>query len=191
MNKLTDNAIDTRAELAEINPDMVLFDDLEEAFLGVCTTFGRDPVALYDYHMCIEIRMRDGAEYEEAVEFHEFNTAGLYAGPCTPAFVTTLDHVAIPRIKSELEQAREDLRDQNMQIECMREEYQRLGDEHLKLREAYKQAQSDFMELKEICERRAKDTSNNSDGHGAHAEAMLRPPPITRNHDCNSPRRSD
>lgn len=73
--------------LADSYPEMTLYPDLEEALVGICRTFGREPVAIYDYEKCIEIRMRDGMSYEEAVEFHEFNTMGSYVGEFTPAFL--------------------------------------------------------------------------------------------------------
>jgi hypothetical protein len=144
-----------REDLSEINPEMILYDDLEDAFVGVCLRYGQEPIALYDYQACIEIRMRDGATYEEAVEFHEYNTMGLYAGECTPAFVTTLDHGPIS-IRDKLKQSLEDIRDLEMQIECMKAEYTRLGNEHLKLRDHYKSANDDFFELKAICEKMRK-----------------------------------
>lgn len=78
---------DEREELANLNPEMILYDDLEEAFIGVCRRFGQEPIAMYDYNKCIEIRMRNGVSYEEAIEFHEYNTMGLWAGQHTPAFL--------------------------------------------------------------------------------------------------------
>lgn len=82
---------DEREQLAEVNPEIILYDDLEDAFLGVCRRFNQEPIALYDYHKCIEIRMEDGASYEEASEFHEVNTMGAWVGEFTPAFLVTLD----------------------------------------------------------------------------------------------------
>ena len=77
--------------LAEVNPDYVLCDGLEAAFIGVCRKFGQETVALYDYHKCIDIRMEDGGTYEEVVEDLEFNTMGAWVGTSTPAFVVTLE----------------------------------------------------------------------------------------------------
>ena len=91
----------TREQLGEVNEDMVLFDGLEEAFLGVCRRFGQEPIALYDYYKCIEIRMRDGGTYEEAAEFHEFNTMGLWVNEHTPAFLVTLDQEPLSQAKAE------------------------------------------------------------------------------------------
>lgn len=90
-----------REELAEIDPDLILYDDLKDAFLGICRRFGQEPVAIYDYHKCIEIRMRDGATHEEAVEFHEYNTMGAGFGERTPAFVVTLDDQPLRTVRQE------------------------------------------------------------------------------------------
>lgn len=100
-----------REDLAEINPDIILYDDLKDAFLGICRKFGKEPVALYDYHKCIEIRMRDGGTYEEAEEFHEYSTMGAGFGECTPAFLVTLDGECLRTVRQErwriLDRARE------------------------------------------------------------------------------------
>lgn len=81
-----------RERLAEANPEALLADGFEDALIGTMEHFGsgqRSLVALYDTRKCIEILMkRDGMTYEGAVEFFEFNTAGTYAGPYTPAFAT-------------------------------------------------------------------------------------------------------
>ena len=66
--------------------DIVLFDDIEEAFVGVAERFGVGPVALYDYAKCIDIYIRDGMDYEEAVEHFNFNVIGTWAGEKTPVF---------------------------------------------------------------------------------------------------------
>lgn len=85
------NRVRLMDELRESFPDIVVYDDLEDAFLGICRRFGQEPIAIYDYDKCIEIRMRDGASCEEACDFHEFNTMGTWAGERTPAFLLTID----------------------------------------------------------------------------------------------------
>ncbi len=42
---------------------------------------------LYDRSKCIEILMRDGCTYEEAVEYFEFNVSGAWVGDRTPGFM--------------------------------------------------------------------------------------------------------
>ena len=67
--------------------EIVLFDDIPEAFVGVAERFGMDPVAAYDYDKCIEMYMEDGCTYEEAVEHFSFNVIGTWAGDRPPVFL--------------------------------------------------------------------------------------------------------
>ncbi len=90
-----------REQLEEVSPEIVLFDGLEDAFLGVCRRFNQEPIAIYDYYRCIEIRMKDGGTYEDASEFHEFNTMGAWVGDHTPAFLVTLDQEPLSQVKAE------------------------------------------------------------------------------------------
>ena len=71
-------------------------DGLEGAFVGIDGNDGL-PRAVFSRDLAIEILMRDGQmQYEDAVEYFEFNVAGAYVGEQTPlwihtkAFVTTL-----------------------------------------------------------------------------------------------------
>jgi len=73
-------------ELGEDAEGLLLADGLEDAFLGVCQQFDRS-MALYDYHKCVEIHMKNGMTDEEAVEYLDFNTLGAYVGEKTPAFL--------------------------------------------------------------------------------------------------------
>ena len=67
--------------------EIVLFDDIPEAFVGVAERFGMDPVAAYDYDKCIEIYMEDGGTQEDAEEHFGFNVIGTWAGDRTPVFL--------------------------------------------------------------------------------------------------------
>ena len=70
---------------------MILFPDLEDAFMGVALRFGwAEPVACYDREKVIEIFIRDGATYEEAEEWFSYNTIGLWAGDGTPIFIESM-----------------------------------------------------------------------------------------------------
>jgi hypothetical protein len=67
--------------------DLIIFDGLDEAFLGVSYIFNKS-VTCYDKEKIIGILMdRDCMTYDEAVEFFEFNIAGLYAGEKTPCIL--------------------------------------------------------------------------------------------------------
>ena len=84
-----------REALAEVDPDIILYDGLEEAFAGISRRFGREPIAIYDYDKCIDIYMkRDGMTYEEASEFFEYNTIGGWNGDHTPCFLKSVSAIA-------------------------------------------------------------------------------------------------
>jgi hypothetical protein len=68
---------------------VILYDGLEDAFLGIASRFGWSAgVAVYDYHKCIEVFMRDGLTEQEAVEHFEFNVIGGWVGDQTPIFLS-------------------------------------------------------------------------------------------------------
>lgn len=73
-----------REKLAAINPDAVTFDGLEDALVGIGARHTMQPVALYSRSKILEVLLRDGGTYEEAVEHFEFNIACLWAGEGTP-----------------------------------------------------------------------------------------------------------
>ena len=101
---------DAIGEMALEENDVILFDGMEDAFLGVAERF--EPItrvtvnaegetdsqetggehsyfAVYSYQKMIDILVgpSDDMTHEEAVEYLEFNTVGLYAGPGTPAIM--------------------------------------------------------------------------------------------------------
>ncbi len=76
------------SELEEVLTDAeaLLADGFEDALIGSCVRFGQPTIALYDLDKCIKILMRDGASYEKALEYFEYNTLGAWMGDSTPAF---------------------------------------------------------------------------------------------------------
>ena len=75
--------------LEEINPEALLADGFEDAYIGVCEVFNRPPLAAYDRDRCIEILMeRDGMTDEEAQEYFEYNVAGSWVGDNTPVYIS-------------------------------------------------------------------------------------------------------
>ena len=78
-----------RAWIAEINPDALLADGFEGAFLGVAERCSQPALAVYDTGRCLRIlQSRDGMTEEEAAEYFSFNTLGAWAGEHTPLFLT-------------------------------------------------------------------------------------------------------
>lgn len=78
--------------ISEIDPNIILFDGLDSALIGFQEAFGKKPVAIYDYDLCIRL-LEDGGEpdlekrYFDACEYFEFNVLGAYVGDYTPTFL--------------------------------------------------------------------------------------------------------
>ena len=81
-------SIGVRKQLAEVNPQALLADGLDDALIGYARRCGQPELAVYDYDKAVSIFMsRDGMTYEEAVEFMEFNVVGAWMGENTPLFL--------------------------------------------------------------------------------------------------------
>ena len=79
----------TLEDLADINPEALTTDGLAEAIIGFGQQYPANPVVIYDYDKCIEIFMKDNNwDYDEAVEWMEFNVVCAYHGKGTPIFMT-------------------------------------------------------------------------------------------------------
>ena len=79
--------VNVKKYLEEYYPDyedLIVYDGLDDAFIGVGFVFTR-PVVCYSKDRIISILMdRDCMTYDEALEFFDFNIAGTYAGEHTP-----------------------------------------------------------------------------------------------------------
>ena len=76
--------------ITEQNEEAVTCDGFESCVIGVANRFGMEPVVAYDYDKCIDLLVsRDHMDYEEAIEYFEFNTIGAWVGKGTPVFVST------------------------------------------------------------------------------------------------------
>jgi hypothetical protein len=79
------------AFMADHNPEALLADGFEDAFLGPAQRCGQPTLAAYSYKKCVGILMsRDEMSEEEAIEWMDFNVVGAWAGPGTPVWV--IDH---------------------------------------------------------------------------------------------------
>lgn len=74
-------------ELSDENPEALLADGLQEAFIGYTCNHHHPVVAVYDVQKCTEILVGSGMTAEEAEEYLSFNTLGAYVGPNGPLFV--------------------------------------------------------------------------------------------------------
>ena len=79
-----------REELSEHFGDDLLFaDGFDSAIIGVCGGFDSGRVA-YSIPKMIEIAAKDlSVDYDEAMEWLEYNTFGAYVGEHTPIYVET------------------------------------------------------------------------------------------------------
>jgi hypothetical protein len=74
--------------LEDLNPEALLADGLEDAFVGYTVNFHHAHVAVYDYGKCVQILVnRDGMTEEEAEECLEFNTLSAHVGENGPLYV--------------------------------------------------------------------------------------------------------
>ena len=92
----------TREEIAEINPDAILYDGLDEAIIGIAERLTMNTVVAYDKDKTIEILMRDmtvedselpelesmgmsveDRKYEMAMEHFDYNILGGWLGENT------------------------------------------------------------------------------------------------------------
>ena len=79
---------DMREALAHLNPDALMADGFDKAYVGHASQGMNAPLAVYDYSKCIDILVeRDKMTHEEAMEFFEFNVAGSWVGENTPLFL--------------------------------------------------------------------------------------------------------
>ena len=76
--------------ISEYYPELLVFDDLDDCILGIAWVFG-SPVVAYDYDAVIE-SLCDNLDVttEDAIDYYNFNIAGAYIGPTTPAFIERL-----------------------------------------------------------------------------------------------------
>ena len=73
--------------LADENPDAYIYDGADDAILGL-VYLDTGPVLAYSYTAYINIFMeRDDMTFEEAIEFFDFNVAGLQLGEHQPLIV--------------------------------------------------------------------------------------------------------
>lgn len=77
--------------LVEMDESALLMDGFDEAFIGFSRR-GNEPVlACYSYDRMIEVLVeRDSMDYDEAMEYVDFNCVGAWMGERTPIIVMPL-----------------------------------------------------------------------------------------------------
>jgi hypothetical protein len=104
-----DEILDLIEEMGLLDEEIILFDGMEDAFLGIAERFEPIEVKIatedgvyekteirggthryfivYSYTKMVESLVSTGMDAGDAEEYLEFNTVGLYAGPNTPAIM--------------------------------------------------------------------------------------------------------
>lgn len=68
--------------------EVVLLDDLDEAILGLVQLQVNGPtVVAYSTQKILELLVQRGMEWDEAIEYFDFNIKCLYVGPGSPVLV--------------------------------------------------------------------------------------------------------
>ena len=78
--------------LEEENPEAIVYDDADEAVLGLVYHNDKPPILAYSYIKWIKMLMnRDGMSEDEAVEYFDYNVDGLILGDNQPIIIR--DHM--------------------------------------------------------------------------------------------------
>lgn len=76
-----------RAELADRNPEAVLFDNMDSALIGVGYIADDGPVAVYSRAKIYAKLLNDGFSRDDADEYYAGKFVALRAGNLTPVIV--------------------------------------------------------------------------------------------------------
>ena len=84
--------MNTREAFSYLNEDMLFMDPpkFDEAIIGYVERAAGQPVICYDKDKVLKILMEDGMDWDEALEYYEYNIVGAYMGENTPVFLETL-----------------------------------------------------------------------------------------------------
>lgn len=81
-----------REHLANTHDDLLLLDGLDDAIIGTSQRINEPVLAVYSWEKIINILVeRDDMDFEDAVEFVDFNILGAWVGENTPIVVMPLD----------------------------------------------------------------------------------------------------
>lgn len=73
--------------LSDVDPEIIVFHDYEEALIGYIERAGGPSVALYDKNKIIQLLIeRDGLDEDDALDHYYYNIVGSYLGEYSPVF---------------------------------------------------------------------------------------------------------
>jgi hypothetical protein len=89
----TTTRADIQQALEEMDETTLLMDGFDEAFIGWSRRINEPLLAVYSYDGLIKVcTERDGMDYEEAVEYVDYNVVGAWIGEQTPIIVMPFIH---------------------------------------------------------------------------------------------------
>jgi hypothetical protein len=72
-------------EMASEDPDLIVWDGMDEAIVGVVDRCGGPRCLCYDYDKMVALLVaREGMSEDEVREYLDFNVVGAYVGERTP-----------------------------------------------------------------------------------------------------------
>lgn len=80
-------------QLSDLNPDALLFENLNSAIIGIGRIGNNDPVAIYSQALIFAQLEKDGFTAEEAAAFYQNNLVAPVATKETPVIVDDLSEV--------------------------------------------------------------------------------------------------
>ena len=79
---------DVKELIAEVNPEALMADGLDEAVIGIGSQHASPLVVIYDYDVCVRLFMQQNEwARDEAIEWMEHNVVCSYLGEHTPIFM--------------------------------------------------------------------------------------------------------
>ena len=94
--------------LAEREPELITYDGLDEAIIGLGQQFTSTTAIAYDLEKVIGILVDSGMTHDDAVEHFHFNILGGWVGVHTPIFVERWDSGDEPGTKEVPDKEEED-----------------------------------------------------------------------------------
>jgi hypothetical protein len=83
------------ADLSDIGfdpDDLLTMDGYDDCIAGVVERIGQEPIICYDRDRVVgKLWKNSSMDYQDAVEFFEFNQLGSHVGELTPCFLTRLE----------------------------------------------------------------------------------------------------
>ena len=77
------------SEMAEFYGPFLTADGFDDAIVGICHSFGKEPVVCYNQKRVLDNLISQGMTEEEAQEYFDYNIIGAYVGERTPCFLET------------------------------------------------------------------------------------------------------